>query len=343
MTIASEALGEVMAHLDKPVPAPKPQSTSPLNSHKAISSEAKRMHLVKSHFGDMTVVDKEKINDIQGDVERAIKSSLRYRNKLVAAKAELEQYKKGTVRHVETAVAERMKEKFIQIWTVASNFHNSSFLQSQNAMSDHAAFMKKDHEEMVATVSGCLRQHNKYLSEQTKKINSAVKVTVEKNEALSTSLDRLQLEYEEKCRSSEKFENEAELQRKEIVSLHKDLEGAIESARGFQNKIEGMKRQVMEDFDKELRGGFVLKKHARRKKKVQLKVFNMVTDDGADLIIWNDGKKSFSLVGVGCRVEKDNRCCFTMTNASGETLTLEAENETSCSLFVSKLNGKFNA
>ncbi|GMI40929.1 hypothetical protein TrCOL_g5624 [Triparma columacea] len=362
LSIASEAFEEVIAHLDMetgmPSPAPS-QNTSP-DKNKEGSREEERARTVKHLFGGMTVVDKGKINEIQDDVARAIRTSLRYREKMLEAKTELGEYKKQVVRHVETAVSERMKEKFVQLWSEASNFHNSSFVESRNIMSDHAAFLKEDHEKMVLSVTESLKEYERYMSEQSEKVRSAVEHATNEmdrrrgdaegeNQELSARLAELQREHFIKCQSEESLQSELELRGKTIQLLNTDLSDAIEAhgaltltAKRSEDKIGAMKEQVMADFEKEVRGGFLLKKHCKGKKKVHVKRFNVeTTEDGENRLTWNDGKKVFSLTALSCSIDDENRRCFTMTNASRDTLKLESESEAACSLFVSKLSSAF--
>ncbi|GMH62420.1 hypothetical protein TrRE_jg9611 [Triparma retinervis] len=356
LSIASEALEEVIVHLDIETKVPSPatsQKNTPPAVHKEESREKERARTVKHLFGNMTVVDKGKVNEIQDDVARAIRTSLRYRDKMLAAKVELSKYKQEMVRHVETAVSERMKEKFVQLWSEASNFHNSSFVESRNVMSDHAAFMKKDHEQMVLSVTESLKEYERYMNEQADKVRSAVKHATNEmdrrrgdaegeNKELSARMAELQREHFVKCQSEESLKSELELKEKTIHALNMDVAGAIESAKSFQEKMDVTRRQVMVDFENELRGGFLFKKHCKGKKKVHVKRFTVETSaDGENRMTWNDGKKSFSLTALSCGIDGDNRRCFTMTNASRDTLKLESESEAACSLFVSKISNAF--
>ena len=122
-SIADEALLEVLnVFSDEGVPAAppslpsSPQVSSEGGSPGAKAADLKRLREVKEKFGNVTVVDKERVHDLQINVERATRCALRYRNKMVALQSELDEYKKSTSEKLESLMTSEVRDLLVRMW-----------------------------------------------------------------------------------------------------------------------------------------------------------------------------------------------------------------------------------
>ncbi|GMI18941.1 hypothetical protein TeGR_g1604 [Tetraparma gracilis] len=326
-----------------------------------------RAGAVDAVFKGATVIDKHLVDDLQEDVEAAIKGALRYREKMIAAEAETravkEKYTKemaamyrGFVEEVNSMAETKFRDLLVQMWVQSSANSEASFMGRQHDLlekyngtvaqakiTDHKAIvLQEEQAQLKVHVDSALSQFLFAMNEIDANLTKATEEHASKAQGMESSLEEnqrsleeSQRSLEEKQRALEEKERALEDAKRSLDESHLALASMTQACKKADDQILATQQQAAKNFQKTLEEGVIMVKHCRGKKKKHAKVFRWVA--AGKRLEWDDGKKRFE-VGAGAAIEVAWGM-ITVVNTDGGSLTMELESATGAKEFAANLRG----
>ncbi|GMH79197.1 hypothetical protein TrLO_g13599 [Triparma laevis f. longispina] len=321
--IADEALREVLKVLSDdegggPGVPSLPSSPS--------AADLKRLREVKEKFGNVTVVDKEKVHDMQ---------------------SELDEHKKSTSEKLETLMTSEVRDLLVKVWIEGGCVQKDTLNKSSEKLDEGMSFVRGEHSELRDAVKGNLDEFAALISESMINVNSSLTTLENERNKLVEEVEQAQHVLGEERKEREEKEaamvEEGNGVKEDLANVSKILQAAHSDNEELGNSLKLMRAREAEnrrreesDFIEELRGGFVLKKHCEGRQKIHYKSFAL-SPAAPHVISWNDGSKTFPLVDAVITLDEGGGKVFSMVSVEGQRLRLEAESVLKAGIFVTKL------